>query len=187
MSGFPVTQSPVTLVDCSGTVNAGLSSISVMSGGTGHAVGDVITIAGQATVTVLTASSGAITSVSIATKGSLSYQASLSFTNPATQVSSTGAGVGATFTAAWADGVPTRIITANARRSGIRIQNQSTTDSLWFNDIISLVSAHGIGSYGLSSGGLSSPGGYYEGPSTADVWVYASKPGTPFSAAWYAQ
>lgn len=184
-SGFPIVNSPATLTDCSGTINAGVSSVVIASGGSGYIVNDIIGLANGVLLKVLAVSSGVITSVSINFSGSLSYAASLTFTNPATQASTTGSGSGAAFNISWGAGVPTLMLAANSNRHGFRIQNQSQSEMLWFNDIGTSVTPFNAGSYALAQATLYSPGGYYDGLSVGAIWLYGATPGHVFSAAWY--
>jgi hypothetical protein len=81
------------------TKGSGVSAVTVASGGTGYAVGEVITITGgtaaiPAKIYVVSVSAGAITSAAIACAGA--YTANPS--NPVAQGSTTLTGTGATFT-----------------------------------------------------------------------------------------
>lgn len=82
--------------------STGVSAVVLVSGGTGYAVGEVITI-GDGTSTyaaklyVSAVDAGVITGVSVHLAGSYTVQPA----NPATQGSSTLAGTGATFTLTW--------------------------------------------------------------------------------------
>lgn len=79
------------------------SAVVFGTGGTGYVTGDTIPVAGgtcsiQPVLTV-TAPSGAVTALSVATPGSCTV---LPPNNPATQASTSGAGTGATFVLTWA-------------------------------------------------------------------------------------
>lgn len=98
------------LVDSEGvvipTTNVRATVAAITAGGTGHAVGDLITLTGSSIVPtvlrVLTISTGAITSVEIKYCG----QRTAAPSNPVAQDSTTGAGTGATFTMTWTVDVP---------------------------------------------------------------------------------
>jgi hypothetical protein len=74
----------------------------IAAGGAGHAVGDRITLSNGVVLQVATVSAGAILTVTIVSPGS-SVAASPP-ANPVAQVSTTGAGTGATFTLTWSSG-----------------------------------------------------------------------------------
>ena len=80
---------------------AGVGSATVQAGGTGHAVGDHITITGGAVLNVLTVSSGAILTVSVITPGAYTSVPA----NPVAQTASTGSGTGATFNLTFPTGI----------------------------------------------------------------------------------
>jgi hypothetical protein len=71
----------------------GVGSAAAAAGGTGYAVSDTITLPGGAVLSVLTATSGVIGTVSVTTPGSYSSIP----TNPVAQSSTSGSGTGATF------------------------------------------------------------------------------------------
>lgn len=70
-----------------------------VAGGSGYAVNDTITLANGVVLTVATISTGAVATVTVTNAGSVAT-ASIP-ANPAAQVSSSGAGTGATFTLTW--------------------------------------------------------------------------------------
>lgn len=79
----------------------GVSSAAVAAGGSGYAVGNTITLAGGAVLTVSSVSSGAVTGVTVSAPGS--YAASPS--NPVSQAATSGSGTGATFNLTFAAGL----------------------------------------------------------------------------------
>lgn len=90
------------------TKGTALSIATIVSGGTGYVVGEVITLAGgtaviPAKVKVASVSGGVITSVTTDTPGLYTVNP----TSPTGQASSTGAGTGATFNGTWS-GNPTK-------------------------------------------------------------------------------
>ena len=102
-------------------LGTGLYTVGVSSGGSGHTVGDIITLAGgtasyAATIRVAAVSAGVITSATIVRPGIYSSAPS----SPASQGSTTGSGTGATFIVAFNPTVassidsPTRYIYNNA-------------------------------------------------------------------------
>ncbi|RVU17495.1 hypothetical protein [Methylobacterium oryzihabitans] len=101
---------------------AGVSA-AVSAGGTGHAVGDVLTQTGgtctvQPRWTVATVASGAVATVTLNAAGSCTVLA----TAPVATTSS-GSGTGATLTPAYAS-IPTQVMAANPGRRGFQIQPQ---------------------------------------------------------------
>ncbi|TKI08332.1 hypothetical protein [Martelella alba] len=185
-SSIPVQSSEMpasTLVDRSGTVNAGVSAVAVAAGGTGYAVNDTISIGNGVSLLVTTVNAGVITAVSVANIGSVASAATP--TNPVAQVATSGAGTGATFNLTWGAGVSTQIMPANAARRRYRIQNLSTTEVLWLNDTGGVAGASTPGSYGLTPSQGNYPGDYYEFYSVFAISVYAATPGHVFSAAEY--
>lgn len=98
----PVVQELQLPVVVAGNINgstSGATAAAISSGGTGHAVNDVITLANSVQVKVLTVSGGVIQTVSVQNSG-LAYPDSLP-TNPQAQVSTSGSGTGATFNLTW--------------------------------------------------------------------------------------
>jgi len=98
MAGLPVLGLPALLV---GTMIVGSSSVAsavVASGGVGYAVGNTISLANGVILTVLTLATTAVATVSVTNPGNASVVPS----NPQAQVTSNGAGTGATFTLTWA-------------------------------------------------------------------------------------
>ncbi len=185
-SSIPVQSSEMpatTLVDRSGTVNAGVSAIAVTAGGTGYAVNDTINLGYGVSLTVTTINAGVITAASVSNIGSVASGSMPA--NPIAQISTSGAGMGATFTLTWGTGVSTQIMPANAKRRRYRIQNLSTTEMLWVNDNGTAASAATPGSYALAPAAANAPGGYYEFFSVFAVSVYGATPGHAFSAAEY--
>jgi hypothetical protein len=74
----------------------------IAAGGASYAIGDRITLANGVVVQVATVSAGAILTVTIVNPGS--SVAAAPPANPVAQVSTTGAGTGATFTLTWSSG-----------------------------------------------------------------------------------
>jgi hypothetical protein len=77
-----------------------VNAAAIAAGGSGHVVGNKITLANGVVLTVATVNAGAITGVTIDNGGSVTGAAP---TNPQAQVSSTGPGIGATFNLTWVD------------------------------------------------------------------------------------
>jgi hypothetical protein len=75
----------------------------VAAGGTGYAVGNTISVGNGVVLTVATLTTTAVATVTITNPGSIPA-ASTPPTNPVAQVSSSGAGTGATFTLTWIAG-----------------------------------------------------------------------------------
>ena len=73
--------------------------VGVAAGGSGYAVSDTISLGNGVILQVTTVSSGAVTGVSISNAGSLSVGSTPA--NPVAQVSTSGAGTGATFNLTW--------------------------------------------------------------------------------------
>lgn len=118
--------------DRGGTILAGASAVSgVVAGGTGNAVGDVLTLAGgtlssgglATQLTVSAVSSGAITGATVSRAGSYTTPP----TSPVAVASSSGAGSGSTFTMGFGS-IATQFMAANTSRRGITVQNQSSAD-----------------------------------------------------------
>lgn len=80
---------------------AGVSSATVASGGTGYSVGNTITLTGGAVLTVSTVNSGAVSGVTVTTPGSYTSLP----TNPVGQTGTNGSGSGATFNLTFATGL----------------------------------------------------------------------------------
>jgi len=111
-SGVTVTFSPPTTaggVTATANIQSGASSVSIVSGGTGYNIGDVITLSGgviavnPASVVVTgNSAGGVVTSVTNPTAGGSSSQGYY-WTVPTGTISTTssGSGIGATFTANW--------------------------------------------------------------------------------------
>lgn len=76
----------------------------VVAGGTGHVVGDKLTLSNGVVLTVATVSAGAVATVTVSNPGQITAGAVP--TNPVAQLSSTGAGTGSTFTLVWGLGQP---------------------------------------------------------------------------------
>jgi hypothetical protein len=74
-----------------------VSAAAVAAGGAGYAANDTITLANGVVLKVLTVSAGAVATVSVVNSG----QAATPPANPQAQVSTSGAGTGATFTLTW--------------------------------------------------------------------------------------
>lgn len=84
-------------------------SVAVVNGGSGHSVGNVLTLTGGATVTVSSVTSGTITAVTLTNPGTYATIPS----NPVAQTATTGSGTGATFNLTFPTG-----LTLNARYTG---------------------------------------------------------------------
>ena len=95
----------------------------VAAGGTNHAVGDLITIAGGAVLRVATVSGSAIATVTIMNRGIFTSTP----TTPAPQVSTTGSGTGATFNITLATTCSRLTATGN---NGTALQTLSFTSKL---------------------------------------------------------
>ena len=102
-SGLRVNGDAYVLADFgSNTTSYAVADVQIASGGSGHAIGDVITLSGGTSTTaakarVTAVSAGVITGLEIADPGVYSVKPS----NPVSQASSTGAGTSATFTVIW--------------------------------------------------------------------------------------
>jgi hypothetical protein len=77
-----------------------VNAANVLAGGTGHVVGNKLTLANGVVLTVATVNAGAVTGVTIDKAGSVTGAAP---SNPQAQVSSSGPGIGATFNLTWVD------------------------------------------------------------------------------------
>jgi hypothetical protein len=132
----------------------------VANGGTGHAVGDVITLASGATTSapigapvkllVLTAPAGVIGTVSVITQlndsavpfGGSYFAAQ---TNPVAQGSTTGAGIGATFTLTFGSPAPQRVILTNQEYATLsyvaQVTDPNIMDPLFQNAWTSILAA----------------------------------------------
>lgn len=86
-------------VQATGNATLQVVSNTVAAGGTGYAVNDTITLSNGVILKVTAVTTGAVTSASIQTAGSISSGAVPA--NPAAQTSSSGAGTGATFNLTW--------------------------------------------------------------------------------------
>ncbi|WP_279603765.1 hypothetical protein [Methylobacterium sp. E-041] len=101
------------------------ASAAVTAGGTGQAVGDVLTLVGgtctvQPKFTVATVASGVAATVTLSTPGSCTV-----LPTAPVATTSTGTGTGATLTPAYVS-IPTQIMAANVNRRGYRIQPQGS-------------------------------------------------------------
>lgn len=102
--GLRVNGDQYVLVDVgANTTSHGLADVQIAGGGSGHAVGDVVPIAGgtsttTASIRVTAVSSGVITGLEFAEPGVYSVKPS----NPVAQGTSSGSGTGATFVVIWA-------------------------------------------------------------------------------------
>jgi hypothetical protein len=182
--GVQNTPTPATWTDCSGTINAGVGSAVISAAGTGYAVNDTVTLANGVVLTVATISSGVILTVNVTNHGSLAYASSLTFTNPAAQVSTSGSGTGATFTLSWNIGVATLVVAANATRQGYFLMNNSQAELLWFSDSLTSVSPYAPGSVPLNPAGPNYGGGNAEATVTNAVWAYGATAGHVYTAKW---
>lgn len=77
-----------------------VNAVAIAAGGTGHVVGNKISLANGVVLTVATVAAGVITAVTLTDGGSL---VGTPPTNPRPQVSSTGPGIGSTFNLTWVD------------------------------------------------------------------------------------
>jgi phage tail sheath gpL-like len=106
-AGLPIVRNIALIV---GTMNAQtnkeVDSAVVAAGGTGHAVNDQITLQFGVVVTVGAVTAGAITAATVTDAGSFPGGVTTP-PNPLTQVSSTGAGIGASFNVTWVDSLAT--------------------------------------------------------------------------------
>jgi phage tail sheath gpL-like len=104
MAGLPVSHMRSLLVGVMLTAGVAPNIVSaavVAAGGSGYAVNDTITLTDGVILTVATVTAGAVATVAIANHGSV---AGTPPANPVAQVSSSGAGFGATFTLTWVAG-----------------------------------------------------------------------------------
>jgi hypothetical protein len=77
-----------------------VNAVTIVSGGTGHVVGNRITLGNGVVLTVATVNAGVITGITLTDGGSL---VGTPPTNPRPQVSSNGPGVASTFNLTWVD------------------------------------------------------------------------------------
>lgn len=91
-------------VQATGNATLAVLSNTVGSGGTGYVVNDLVTLPNGVILKATAVTSGAITTASVQNAGSLGGGAVP--TNPVAQISTTGAGAGATFNLTWGLGAP---------------------------------------------------------------------------------
>jgi phage tail sheath gpL-like len=100
MAGLPIIRQPILIVGTMIISTQKVSTAVVASGGSGYAVGNTIDLGNGVTLTVATITAGAVATVTITDGGSISSEATPP-ANPVMQVSTNGAGIGATFTLTW--------------------------------------------------------------------------------------
>jgi len=103
MAGFPVTHLRSLLVGTMITSTKKVSAATVAAGGTGYIVGDTINLGNNVTLTVATVTAGAVATTTITNAGSVP-DGNIP-TNPVVQVSTSGAGLNASFNLTWIDNV----------------------------------------------------------------------------------
>lgn len=164
------TAAPAGGVTATATPVLSVVSATVSAGGTGYVVGDTITLSNGVVLTVATLSGSAVATATITSTGSATTLPS----NPVAQVSSSGAGTGATFTLNW--GVVSVTMTNNGR-------GYVATPTVTF----SAGAATGTATLGPASGGFPSVPAFFQqrlalaaslnNPQT----VYFSQPGQYFN------
>ena len=102
-------------VQATATASLLVVSDTVAAGGTGYAINDTITLSNGVVLKVTAVTTGAVTTATVQTAGSLTTGAVP--TNPVAQVSSSGAGTGATFNLVWGIG-PATITNAGSGYTG---------------------------------------------------------------------
>jgi phage tail sheath gpL-like len=101
MAGIPMIHQPSLLAGTMIAATQNVTSAVVAAGGTGYVVGDEISLTDGVRLTVATVTAGAVATVTVLTGGSILANATPP-PNPVAQISSSGAGNGATFTLTWA-------------------------------------------------------------------------------------
>lgn len=102
MAGLPSLNLRALLVGTMLTKTRSVTTAVVAAGGTGYAVNELVILPNSVHLKVLTVTSGAVATVSIASGGSI-YSGNPDPTNPVAAVTSDMAGQGATFTLTWAE------------------------------------------------------------------------------------
>src|SRR5262245_24205379 len=100
MAGLPIIRQPILLVGSMIPQTQKVSVAAVAVGGTGYVVGNTITLSNGVVLTVATATTGAVATVTITNAGSIPVGVTPP-TNPVAQVSTNGSGTGATFNLTW--------------------------------------------------------------------------------------
>ena len=100
MAGLPIVRQPALLVGDMLIATQKVGTAAVAGGGTGYVVGNTIALPDGVLLTVATVTTGAVATVTITKHGSIPTSVTPP-TNPVAQVSTNGAGTGATFTLTW--------------------------------------------------------------------------------------
>jgi hypothetical protein len=106
--GAQLNDTAIALTQCIKDMSVGspftCTGATLAGGGAGYAVNEVLTLANGVQIKVLTVTAGAVATLSVLAAGSLS--GALPPSNPASQISSTGGGRGATFNLTWTSADP---------------------------------------------------------------------------------